>query len=452
MSSFRNPKNVGPLYVLAIICLCATAGCGSPDAYFRANLVEMRLRESKDEPISPELRREISDVLLSLFGDPDAPDIFADAQQPIADEAQAPLEAFGFDLEKLRLAAGPAFSDETGKQHGLYRLHCAHCHGLTGDGNGPTAPFLNPYPRDYRQGKYKFKSTFGDAKPTHDDLKRILKDGIPGTAMPSFVLLPDDEIDALVEYVKYLSVRGETEIRLIEYVADEGEMPEGGIAQIAGGVPLQRDEEGVPEEEPEYENIVASILYKWDSAPTQIVQPVVPGVPINTQSSGDNSQALAESIERGRKLFYSAETKCASCHGDAALGDGETTNFDDWTKAIFQPDANMKIDAAHAADMLSLGSLPVRNIRPRNLRQGIYRGGRRPIDLYRRIFSGINGTPMPAQGSEAGIEGDEVADDQAGGSVRRQQIWDLVNYVLSLPYEPLSQPPRPVEGYDITLR
>ncbi len=59
---------------------------------------------------------------------------------------------------------------------------------------------------------------------------------------------------------------------------------------------------------------------------------------------------------------------------------------------------------------------------------------------------------MPAQGAEAGIGGDDVADDAAGGSVRRQQIWDLVNYVLSLPYEPLSQPPRPVEGYDITLR
>ena len=59
---------------------------------------------------------------------------------------------------------------------------------------------------------------------------------------------------------------------------------------------------------------------------------------------------------------------------------------------------------------------------------------------------------MPAQGAEAGIAGDEVADEKAGGSIRRQQIWDLVNYVLSLPYEPLSRAPRPVEGYDVTLR
>ncbi|NIL97555.1 MAG: c-type cytochrome [Planctomycetales bacterium] len=451
MSIRKHPPRPWPLLVLALTLGSGVAvGCGSSEPYFRANLTEMRLRESRDEPISPELQSEISNVLLSLFGDPDAPDIFAG--QGVAAEAKAPLEAFGFDLAKLQLAAGPAFSDQTGKQHGLYRLHCAHCHGVSGDGNGPTAPFLNPYPRDYRQGKYKFKSTFGDAKPTDDDLKRILKDGIPGTAMPSFVLLPDNEIDALVEYVKYLSVRGETEIRLIEYVADEGEMPEGGIAEIAGGVPLQLDDDGLPEAEPEYENVVASILYKWAAAPTRIVQPVVPTVPLNSQSSGKDAEALAASIERGRKLFFSAETKCASCHGDAALGDGETTNFDDWTKAVFQPDANMQIEAAHAAEMLALGALPVRNIRPRNLRQGIYRGGRRPIDIYRRIFSGINGSPMPAQGSEAGIAGDNVSDDEAGGSVRRQKIWDLVNYVLSLPYEPLSQPPRPVEGYDITLR
>jgi mono/diheme cytochrome c family protein len=451
MLSIRNSTRVWPLYALAItLGLGLVTGCGSPEAYFRANLVEMRLRESKDEPLSPELRRDVANVLLSLFGDPDLPNTFEG--QEVAGEALTPLESFGFDVANLKIAAGPAFSDETGKQHGLYRLHCAHCHGLTGDGNGPTAPFLNPYPRDYRQGKYKFKSTFGDAKPTREDLKRILKDGIPGTAMPSFALLPDNEIDALVEYVKYLSIRGETEIRLIEYATDEGEMPAGGIAEIAGGLPLELDDEGLPTEEPDYENIVATIVYNWDSAIGKTVKPVRPQVPIMSRVAGSDRQELTASIERGRRLFYSPETKCASCHGDAALGDGETTNFDDWTKAIFKPDANMKVDAVHEAEMLALGAPAVRNIRPRNLRLGIYRGGRRPLDIYRRIFSGINGTPMPAQGSEAGIAGDEVPDDEAGGSIRRQQIWDLVNYVLSLPYESLSQPPRPVEGYDITLR
>ena len=34
----------------------------------------------------------------------------------------------------------------------LYRQQCLHCHGVSGGGDGPTAEFLNPLPRDYRKG------------------------------------------------------------------------------------------------------------------------------------------------------------------------------------------------------------------------------------------------------------------------------------------------------------
>ena len=50
---------------------------------------------------------------------------------------------------------------------------------------------------------------------------RRLHDGIPGTAMPSFALLPPDEVEALVEYVKYLSMRGQMETALADYVFNE---------------------------------------------------------------------------------------------------------------------------------------------------------------------------------------------------------------------------------------
>jgi hypothetical protein len=76
------------------------------------------------------------------------------------------------------MAAGPVWSDEAGGKHGLYRRHCAHCHGISGDGRGPTAMILNPYPRDYRPGVFKFKSNFNPHQPTDDDL-RILLDGVP---------------------------------------------------------------------------------------------------------------------------------------------------------------------------------------------------------------------------------------------------------------------------------
>src|SRR6185503_6506455 len=112
------------------------------------------------------------------------------------------------------LAAGPFGGNQDGTQRGLYRQHCVHCHGINGDGAGPTAAFLTPYPRDYRYGWYKFKATERGDKPTDADLARTIREGIMGTAMPSFALLPNDEVEALVEYVKYLSIRGETELAL----------------------------------------------------------------------------------------------------------------------------------------------------------------------------------------------------------------------------------------------
>ena len=57
-------------------------------------------------------------------------------------------------------------------------------------------------------------------KPTDDDLRRVLLNGVAGTAMPSFKLLNEGEIEALIDYVKYLAIRGEVERRLIEENVD----------------------------------------------------------------------------------------------------------------------------------------------------------------------------------------------------------------------------------------
>ena len=52
-------------------------------------------------------------------------------------------------------------------------------------------------------------------------------------------------------------------------------------------------------------------------------------------------------------------------------------------------------------------------LRPANLNRGVYKGGRRPIDLYWRIAKGINGAKMPAHFP----------------TLEPEQIWDLVNFV-----------------------
>ena len=134
-----------------------------------------------------------------LFGTPDKPVV---------------PEGVDLDKELLAIAAGPVGSDENDNPRGLFRKHCVACHGISGDGAGPNAAALMPYPRDYRPGVFKYTSTAGGGKPVREDLLRTLQTGIPGTAMPSFGKLPQRQLESLVEYVKYLSLRGETELYL----------------------------------------------------------------------------------------------------------------------------------------------------------------------------------------------------------------------------------------------
>lgn len=388
-----------PFAFAAAFALLAT-GCGrTPPAYFRPNMVE-----ATKQRLKPEQEKQVATILLAMFGTPD---------EPVC------LPETGLDEAKLRLAAGPVRSDIVGRKNGLYREHCAHCHGVTGDGLGPTAAFLNPYPRDYRPGVFKFKSTERADKPTHADLVRILHNGIPGTSMPSFALLSEPQVEALAEYVKYLAIRGETEIALMRAFFE-----------------LDDDAEGKLPETREFliDETLASIAEKWQAAADAVI-------PVPEMSADID---LAASIAKGKELFYGDKANCVKCHGVTGLGDGQANDYDDWNKAIVEVEKEVRGGLAKANEstagmspdelaehrqqlawldrfnqVLAGDALRPRTIPPRNLRQGIYRGGRRPLDLYYRIHAGINGAPMPA----------------AKGTVPPEDIWHIVNYIRSLPYD-----------------
>ena len=83
----------------------------------------------------------------------------------------------------------------------LYDLKCSGCHGEKGDGKGPAAELLVPQPRDFTSGIYKIRTTASKA-PTDQDLFRIITDGMPGTSMPSWAVLPDKDRWNLVAYIK----------------------------------------------------------------------------------------------------------------------------------------------------------------------------------------------------------------------------------------------------------
>ena len=182
--------------------------------------------------------------------------------------------------------------------------------------------------------------------------------------------------------------------------------------------------------DPSKENLIddklASIVTQWNSGVS--VEPPEPNVGLFSEDRADwseeETEALFDSIDRGRQIYYTADANCFSCHGPTFLGDGELTGYDDWNKELYDWVTVKDPDGSKMAEHLALGGLPPRTIRPRNLRLGQYRGGRRPIDIFWRIKNGIDGTTMPNSTLKP-------AGDPNAKGLTDDDLWDLINFVLS---------------------
>ncbi len=102
---------------------------------------------------------------------------------------------------------------------------------------------------------------------------------------------------------------------------------------------------------------------------------------------------FSEPVKAGDNLFHTDKAQCMACHGPKGKGDGLDPDVTKRNKDVW--------------------GLP---LRPADLTLGVYRGGRRPIDLYRRVHTGVKGGEMPG----------------FGGQLRSEEIWNLVDYVQSL--------------------
>ena len=89
----------------------------------------------------------------------------------------------------------------------IYQFNCAVCHGVEGDGNGPTASMFRIRPRDFRTGIFKFRSTPSGSLPTDDDLLRTVTQGVRWTGMIGRSDLGDNDRRAVIQYIKTFSSR-----------------------------------------------------------------------------------------------------------------------------------------------------------------------------------------------------------------------------------------------------
>jgi mono/diheme cytochrome c family protein len=223
----------------------------------------------------------------------------------------------------------------------LFRYHCLRCHNITGDGRGPAAHSMYPFPRDYRRGQFKFVTSLQGGKPRRADLTRTLTEGVRGTAMPPFGLLPEPERDLLARYVTYLSIRGQVEFEAFAAVlAGETSDPLG----FASGR-------------------VKAILAEWEKAEAA---PTVPAAPNDGVPGSATHQAA---VKRGYDLFIrKTDNSCITCHGE--FGRKPVLRYDVWG-TVAKP-ANLA-----ATDP-------------------IYKGGARAEDIFARIRGGIAPVGMPA--------------------------------------------------------
>ena len=224
-------------------------------------------------------------------------------------------------------AQTPPASPATDVTH-LYDQSCANCHGTDGRGNGPAAAALNPAPRDFTRGVYKFRSTAAGSVPSDEDLYRAVALGLPGTSMPAWKgILSEAQIRALAAYVKQFSPR------------------------FASTRPI----------------------------------PVKAGPAVAPSPA---------SIEKGR-LAYDTMA-CGACHGDPGSGAGAVR-------------AGVKDDWGHdlRAPVLS--------------EPWTFRGGRSASDVYMRLKTGIDGTPMPS----------------FAGTAKDDDLWNVSNYVASVARKPV---------------
>jgi mono/diheme cytochrome c family protein len=163
----------------------------------------------------------------------------------------------------------------------LYRQNCARCHGPAGQGGGLASEHLDPPARRFGEEKFMLGTT-SNGIPSDDDLVYLMRHGIPGTAMPPFENLKEDQCRAIAGHIRRLA-----------YAGLYGKL----FKQAA------KDEDPDPTE-----------IHQRTAKQLAIGDPLP--LPPNLADPGPGA------VEHGKAIF---QQNCATCHGATGDGNGPGT-------------------------------------------------------------------------------------------------------------------------------
>src|SRR5262249_7593598 len=139
-------------------------------------------------------------------------------------------------------------------------------------------------------------------------------------------------------------------------------------------------------------------LRQWTDADAETITPATVPTPENPDDR--MSPSHLESVRRGQALFASEANGCINCHAD--YGRQARYLYDAWGGSV----------------------------RVADLTEGVFRGGKTPLDLFWRIRGGIGPSGMPAV-----------------TSLSEAQVWDLVHFVQATPNPKMLPPDVCRQGY-----
>jgi mono/diheme cytochrome c family protein len=267
-----------------------------------------------------------------------------------------------------------------------YQSYCRPCHGERGDGKGFSSYGLRPPPRDFSQGLFKFGHVTAPALPPDEELVKIVRGGLHGTAMLPWDV-PDGELMDILQYIKTFPRQAQ------ELQAETLKQP-----------------------------VDPSWKSKWETEE--------PGKLIEMSQDPYAGGKEQEAVALGEKLYH-AKAQCSGCHPAFVTHEKLTTITKEMTGTgqtefsaemyLSQPKETeyclewkpgwKKIEDRECAHFVKILPPNFTRDKLRTIHEGT-----ELTDLYRTIASGIGGANMPTW----------------KGALKEEELWGLAYYVRSL--------------------